>query len=408
MPNHLPLFAGLVAFRLKSVPFFILSHEYGLSLPVLCVCVAPVLFRRRNLQMQLKVPVNFVLPEQDIWPEMANGQWREIDDDCLSQRCTTPVTYWINHAYIQFKRAGFPVTYSSTLKEDVVNIAEGTHIGLKTRPFRAFLVSTRGDGHRPCLGNFAIEQNGLRGSRPNMAVITGFPQPGILPRDPSRGSRLEVLAFKGSSINLASVYKSEDFIRSLSALGVRLRLDTLDARKGADREDSGAHPRIKMHDYQDVDAVLAVRDLTQLDYMTKPPNKVFNSWIAGVPALVGPEPAYAEIRRSDLDFLVVRSPKDVLRVLKMLKSNPDLYAKIIEQGHRRAPEYSVPAILRRWVDVLNGPIREQFETWSSTPTAAKRGRWVYSAVMEKVAKKSAAYWRRRGERGPGTAAIPSC
>lgn len=346
--------------------------------------------------MALKVPVNFVLPKEECWPQMAEGRWTEIDDDFLSQHCTTPVTYWINHTYIQFKRAGFDVTYSFSLKNKYVNIGEGTHIGVRARPFEPFLVTTRGDGHFPHLANYAIEQNGLRTSG-RSAVITGWPQPGLVPRDQNRGSRLEVVAFKGTLNNLAEPYRSDVFRKQLGELGVELKLDT----------STGIAPgAIRMHDYSDVDAVLAVRDLTEGDYATKPPNKVFNCWHAGVPALVGPEPAYAEVMRSKYDFVVVRSPDDVVRSIRQLKENPDLYMKFIAAGQARAPDYSREAILNRWVSALNGPVREAFEEWQRRSSLSKRARLLRAVVLEKMAKYNASKHRYRGRRGPGTANLP--
>jgi hypothetical protein len=47
------------------------------------------------------------------------------------------------------------------------------------------------------------------------------------------------------------------------------------------------------HDYSTDDLVLAVRDLTEKDALVKPASKLVNAWIAGVPALLGPEPAFA-------------------------------------------------------------------------------------------------------------------
>ena len=348
--------------------------------------------------MDLTVPVNFVLPEDEVWPEMVSDRLDAVDDELLSQRCTTPVSYWINHTYVQFRRAGLRATFSTELRDDVVNIAEGTHIGIRSRPHRAFLVTTRGDGHFPYLANHAIEQNHLGGPQANRSVITGWGQPGLIPRDPKRGSRIEVLSFKGSIRNLAEPFRSDAFRRALAALGVELRVDTHENARGNS---------LAMHDYRDVDAVLAVRDLTELDYLTKPPNKVFNCWHAGVPAIVGPEPAYAEIRRSPFDFVVVRTPADALGAIRALKADSNLYRRIIENGTQRSPEYSVSAILSRWLRVLNGPIRKRFELWQSS-TDLKRRTWFGTRVpLEMAARRAEDRRRNQGKRGPGTAAIPS-
>ena len=58
-------------------------------------------------------------------------------------------------------------------------------------------------------------------------------------------------------------------------------------------------------DYRTLDAVIAVRPFEPHLYFAKPASKLINAWRAGVPALVGPEFASREIRRTDDDFLEV-------------------------------------------------------------------------------------------------------
>ena len=120
--------------------------------------------------------------------------------------------------------------------------------------------------------------------------------------------RIETLAFKGRAFNLHEPFRSPEFRAALEGLGVRLALDFNDETR--------AHG---WHDYSEADLVLAVRDLTKQDALIKPASKLVNARIAGTPAILGPEPAFRDLRRSDLDYFEVRTPEDVLAAVRRLK-----------------------------------------------------------------------------------------
>ena len=65
-----------------------------------------------------------------------------------------------------------------------------------------------------------------------------------------------------------------------------------------------------------------MRDLTESDYFAKPASKLVNAWHAGVPALLGPEPAYQALRMQ-FDYIEIRSPEDAIREVIRLKENPE-------------------------------------------------------------------------------------
>jgi hypothetical protein len=84
----------------------------------------------------------------------------------------------------------------------------------------------------------------------------------------------------------------------------------------------------------------------------KPATKLYNAWLAGVPAILGPEQAYRELRRSDLDYLEVKNVPEALAAVDRLIREPALYAAMVENGKRRAEEFTIDAIRKRWVDLL--------------------------------------------------------
>jgi len=126
-----------------------------------------------------------------------------------------------------------------------------------------------------------IVQNPHNLLSPTDHLVQHWLQPGLIPRDVSRGSRLETIVYMGGSINLWSAFWDPSFESGLGELGVSFRINE--------------HPA-NFHDFRDCDVTLTVRDLTESDYFAKPASKLVNTWHAGVPALLGPEPAFQALR----------------------------------------------------------------------------------------------------------------
>ena len=106
------------------------------------------------------------------------------------------------------------------------------------------------------------------------------------------------------------------------------------------------------HDYQHVDAVLAIRDCPSVVLATKPASKLINAWKAGVPALLGPEPAYRELRTSPLDFLEAASAEAVLDSIDRLQQESGLYRRMTEHGAKRAQAFDVNMLTQKWISLL--------------------------------------------------------
>ena len=128
----------------------------------------------------------------------------------------------------------------------------------------------------------------------------------------------------------------------------------------------------KFHDYGECDVAIAVRDLTESDYFAKPASKLVNAWHAGVPALLGPEPAYQALRTTPLDYIEITSPDDAIRAIVRLKKEPELYHQMVKNGLLRARQFPVDRIAARWRDVLGGPVAKGFSVWAGRPAIWKR------------------------------------
>ncbi len=337
----------------------------------------------------LSLPVNFVIPECHVWPEIRSGTMDEITDEVLAQRCVGAMANWVVIPYVYFCKAGLSPSRSAKPVNGVINITSAHDFPLRERAPEAFIVACRADAHVPELANFVFEQNQVRSHLPGVAWTPHWPQPGLIPRDPARGQRLENLTYKGEVNNLWIGFRDDAFLAALRQLDVELKIDPRTPPGGA---------KLQMHDYSAADAVIAVRNLTEADFKTKPASKLVNAWFAGTPALLGVEPGFRDLRKSDLDYLEVDSPETAIQAIQKLRSDPGLCEAMRQNGYRRAKEFTVEALILRWVELLNGPVAEAFRTWNATPEPMKLMRWGLSAVREKVSKRQAQYDRVNGPR----------
>jgi hypothetical protein len=116
-------------------------------------------------------------------------------------------------------------------------------------------------------------------------------------------------------------------------------------------------------DCTDLDAILAVRQVSEFDLSIKPPSKLINAWRAGMPALLGMEPAYEQLRISPLDYFQIRTPDDAIAALRRLRDEEGLMAQMIASGRNRCLEFSTDNLAARWEALLSSPVTDAYERW---------------------------------------------
>jgi hypothetical protein len=124
-------------------------------------------------------------------------------------------------------------------------------------------------------------------------------------------------------------------------------------------------PRVELSqwcDYSQADAVVALRP-TPGPHANKPGSKLVNCWHAGVPAILGDEIAFQRLRENDLDYLEATTPQQVLEALTRLKIGAGLRNQMIENGRKRAVEYTDEAITKIWMELLSGPLLRDAQDW---------------------------------------------
>jgi hypothetical protein len=295
--------------------------------------------------------VNFVMPSLDQWQDVISAA-ECPDADSMPDRIRHVDAIWIAQSYLRLKRRGHDVRLTDHFVPDEVCVALGA-IRASKLPFRSFAIATQTHLLKARICEANIVQNELLMTRENEYFMIHWPQPGLIPRDPARGGRIERIGYFGDE-SLAGTLTDARFARQLEELGLTL------------------HTPRQWHDYHDTDAVLAVRNVPPSYTAHKPPSKLINAWAAGCAPLMGPEQAFAALKLSDLDYIEVRNPRDVLLALRRLISKPGLYESMIANGHERTKNYTAGAVARRWEELFAGPIAERYRRWLAKPRPLRR------------------------------------
>ena len=176
--------------------------------------------------------------------------------------------------------------------------------------------------------------------------VNYWPQPNLIPRDSGRGHSVEHAYYLGNPNNFSP--KVGEVRGELSKLGIEFKMP----------------PRPLWHDYTEADLIIAVRrggavqsNGTTHSYLsTKPANKLTNAWLAGVPAILSPEPSFLGLRESELDFLPASNVEEITSAARRLKEDKDLYLAMVENGRRRGSTHSAKAVADQWIALLDSRI----------------------------------------------------
>jgi hypothetical protein len=187
------------------------------------------------------------------------------------------------------------------------------------------------------------------------AFLPHWPESSLIPRDPMRGDAFANVSYFGMPARLAPQLRGPQFAATMREHGFNFRI--------VDRD--------KWNDYSDTDAVLAVRSFARLPFRKFPPTKLYNSWVARVPALLGPESAYQAERRGPLDYFEVGSVDAIVHTLARLRADPTLRAAVVHNADQRAADVAPDRIAKSWAVFLTTVAVPAYHEWRSRSTASR-------------------------------------
>lgn len=305
--------------------------------------------------------VSFLLPgEIDL---TALGR---LDPDRDHEQLKRGERAWVLQTYLRLAAAGRPVELTGEPPPDGLVVFHAKHrkwlVAHAGRLRRAILVGIRGDLHEPLVADFEILQNGCFADGRRRFHVPHWPQPGLVPRDPGRGDAVRRIAYKGFARNLAGEFRGRRWLRYLAARGLEWDYGAAEFA-GPATDDL----RLGWHDFREVDLVLAVRPPSRRLHPEKPATKLVNAWLAGVPALLGPECAYRQLRRSPLDYLEVASVDQAIAAVERLLGEPALYRAMRERCALRAAELTPESWIETWSRLLFSVLPERAAAVAASP-----------------------------------------
>jgi len=284
--------------------------------------------------------VCFYLPESCLPSAEKRARWQRDQSATLEQGGKIAAAQgWIYRTWMMLERIGCPVDLVHAMPEEGCVVALSGNLPASYRaPAGLFLVGVVADSLPHPAAHLHILQNAAHARRvPRGRFMPHWPQPGLVPRDKERGMIFERIAFFGTEVNLAAELRTATW------------LDTVKRDTGVTLEIRGAE---HWHDYSEVDAAIAIRDFSGARQLHKPATKLYNAWLAGVPFIGGADSAYAAEGEAGVDYLVARSPQEVIAQLRRLKSDPDLRDKLAANGRRKSSSRNPEAITAMWRDLV--------------------------------------------------------
>jgi len=289
------------------------------------------------------VTTAFYLPDTDV------DRLRAFDPD-RDWKLMVRGQRWVLQTFLRLREAGMDVELVGEVPRSGVLVFHACEKRVLRerlpRGARLTLVGIRADARPITIADVELLQNRRFAYGSRRVFVPYWPQPGLVPRDPRRGARVERIAFKGFEENLHPDFLAPAWSSWLEEHGMRWVLHSTRFRG------SSAGVGVDWHDYHDVDVVVALRPDPESPQHRKPASKLCNAWQAGVPALLGPEHAYRELRRSELDYTEIRSSEDAKRALERLRAEPQLHQAIVANGRRRGEALTVERIVEAWRELL--------------------------------------------------------
>ena len=316
--------------------------------------------------------IRFVIdPRAAPWADL-----ERLDEDDIAR---TPRRFvggrnsWIAQTYLRLRSAiearGWRASAGPDFIPGTISIAHRDDMNRFASPGHAsYLVVVRADRAPVAACDIAIAQNAVRLAG-HERFVPLWPQPGLVPRDPSRGARIEHIAYHGRIGSAPAWFGDGAFRRSFARRGLRFEV----------REDGWER-------YADVDIALAVRETLPGIVATKPATKLYNGWLSRVAVLASPDPAYREVRRAPLDFLEVNGPTELIAAVDLLRANPRLYAAMLANGAERSREFSVESTRQRWLALLGDEVVPAFERMRGE-LASRRPWFIGAMARQKVASR---------------------
>jgi hypothetical protein len=326
--------------------------------------------------------VSFYMPDREA---LGDRDATTLDPDRDADLIATGLYGWILQTYLRLRASGAPVRLDDSAPKSGTVVAHVEYVDRllaeASAPADLFVVTPRMDRGPQLLADLEVVQN-LSSVGSHQVYIPFWLQPGLIPRDRTRDTRVENVAFMGNRQSLHDALASPPWGEALAS-----RDFVWDSRVVTFVRNDQLQPDHRWQDFATVDVIVALRPPEAWPAAGKPASKLVNAWAAGAPAILGPEAPYRELRRSELDYIEVESPAGILEALDRLRADPELYTAMVANGLERAREFSHERLITRWTDLLWREVPGRARSYRHTIFARRRE---YRAVARRARNRIAA------------------
>jgi hypothetical protein len=296
------------------------------------------------------VKYNFVIDSKDSeLKNYINLQWEEA-----AKTFTRGDLNWCLQCYlILSKRNQLNIQCSNSLNQNAINLLHSDQLlKIKGKP-NQFIVCIRADYPKRYWAHYHIVQNKNQLCS-NTSFVPHWVQPGLIARNPIRQKILRV-AYSGQTFN-GNLASDEDTWKKLfESYGIEFV--TLTAGF--------------WHDLSCIDVLIGIRSFDKKPHDTKPPTKLFSAWHSRIPFIGGYDSAFMQVGTPGEDYLLAKTPEDVVAAVLKLRDDHNLYEKLVKNGLAKAALYNENAIAETWENILLGPVTKRYEQWKFRPTYEK-------------------------------------
>jgi hypothetical protein len=307
-------------------------------------------------------PIYFYFPKTKLGvtslPENSSSYW---EWQC-NQHSISPMQgggcIWTLQTYLYLNDHGFPCQLVAGMPEEGIIVSHRDYLSDDLQPnSKSLIVCLRADVNRHPYAQLHVVQNPHQDIAKSSTelweshFIPHWPQPAIIPRDPTRADLFENVTFLGNEVNLVPEFRDQSWYDQLDQLGLKFQ------KKLNHNE---------WHDYSSTDVILAVRSMgTQNKWNGKPASKLYNAWHSGIPAILGCESAFQAERKNELDYLEAISLEEVIIALSRLKNEKDFRLAMVENGWLRSQETQLGTMVERWQNFLVDIAVPAYRDWCS-------------------------------------------
>lgn len=269
---------------------------------------------------------------------------------------------WTIQTHLRLKADGFSSHLTNQLPDQGIILIDHNHLtyGNIIPSSEQLIICLKQDGLPYPYSQLYVVQNPLDAqARNDYHYIPHWPQPGLIPRDAGRGKCFRNIAYFGHQVNLVSEFKDPFWHKTLKKLDLNWCPIINYNHWSKHRELNN-----NWNNYSEIDAVIAVRQFGKSQqFLNKPATKLYNAWLAKVPAIMGHESAFLSEGEPQKNYIEATSLEEVIMALETLKENDLWREELVNNGWIAGREFTADKTVKRWRSFLENVAVPAFEDW---------------------------------------------